>query len=151
MHWCQIGKTYFEVWRDENAPALTETVCEAITHLKYYSGEFDIEWGRDVVYGNAHPWHTKEMDQFNEWLVRNGFDPADPNLSLGYLEIGRVDLRRSFGTEDVDTIWQMMQERLDIYKLETLGVSAVYDYNWSDDSYEQRQINYLMPGYNSYV
>ena len=47
MHWCQIGKTLMEVYRDEGAPVLTDTVCEAITHLKYYSGEFDVEWGND--------------------------------------------------------------------------------------------------------
>ena len=40
MHWTQIGKTLFEVWRDENAPHLSETVCETINSLEYYSGEF---------------------------------------------------------------------------------------------------------------
>jgi len=34
MHWCQIGKTLMEVYRDEGAPELTDTVCEAITHLQ---------------------------------------------------------------------------------------------------------------------
>jgi hypothetical protein len=151
MHWAQIGKTLYEVFRDENGADIDKTVCDAITHLEYYSGEFDIEWGRDVVYGNAHPWHTKEMDQFKQWLIRNGFNPEDTDLSLGYLEIGRVDLRRSFGTEDVDAIWKMISDRLDIYKLETLGASATYDYSWADDDYELRQIKYLIPGYQSYV
>ena len=32
MHWTQIGKTLMEVFRDEHAPKLTDTVCEAITH-----------------------------------------------------------------------------------------------------------------------
>jgi hypothetical protein len=49
MHWAQIGKTLFEVWRDEGAPDLTDTVCKAINSLEYYSGEFDIEWGKDVT------------------------------------------------------------------------------------------------------
>jgi len=48
MHWTQIGKTLFEVFRDEHAPELTATVCEAITELKYFSGEFDVEWGKSV-------------------------------------------------------------------------------------------------------
>ena len=33
MHWTQIGKTLFEVFRDEGAPKLDSTVCEAITIL----------------------------------------------------------------------------------------------------------------------
>ena len=151
MHWAQIGKTLYEVFRDEKGADIDQTVCDAITHLEYYSGEFDIEWGRDVVYGNAHPWHTKEMDQFTQWLSRNGFNPGDPNLSLGYLEIGRVDLMRSFGTEDVDSIWKLISSKLDIYKLETIDAAAIYDYSWADKDYAQRQINYLMPGYNSHV
>ena len=151
MHWAQIGKTLYEVFRDEKGADIDQAVCDAITHLEYYSGEFDIEWGRDVVYGNAHPWHTKEMDNFYEWLERNGFNSQDPNLSLGYLEIGKVDLKKSFGTDDPFAIWQMMSSRLDIYSIECMGVTATYDYNWADDDYEQRQINYLMPGYQSNV
>ena len=44
-----------------------------------------------------------------------------------------------------------MGDYLDIYSLEVDGVSAVYDYSWADADHEQRQISYLMPGYNSYV
>lgn len=151
MHWAQIGKTLYEVFRDEKGADIDQAVCDAITHLEYYSGEFDIEWGKDVVYGNAHPWHTKEMDNFYKWLERNGFNSQDPNLSLGYLQVGKVDLKKSFGTEDQFAIWQMMSNRLDIYSIECMGVTATYDYNWADVDYEQRQINYLMPGYLSNV
>jgi hypothetical protein len=136
---------------DEKGADIDSTVCDAVTHLEYYSGEFDIEWGQDVVYGNAHPWHTKEMDAFNAWLVRNKFDPADPTLSLGYLEIGKINLQRSFGTEDRETIWQMMSQRLDIYSIGCMGKSAVYDYNWNDADYEDQQIKFLMPGYMSHA
>jgi hypothetical protein len=151
MHWAQIGKTLYEVFRDEYGAAVTDAVCDAITHLEYYSGEFDIEWGRDVVYGNAHPWHTNEMDSFYKWLELNNFNSRDPNLSLGYLELGCIDLRRSFGTEDVDKIWQMMSNRLDIYSIKCMGKTAVYDYSWADADHEQQQINFLMPGYMSHV
>ena len=151
MHWAQIGKTLFEVFNDEKGADIDKTVCDAITHLEYYSGEFDIEWGRDIVYSDGYPWHKTKMDNFNQWLERNGFDPKDPNLSLGYLEIGKVDLRRSFGTEDPCTIWDMMSEKLDIYSIECYGTTATYDYNWTDTDYEQQQINHLMPGYLSNV
>jgi len=151
MHWAQIGKTLYEVFRDECGAAMPHVMCDAITHLEYYSGEFDIEWGQDVVYGNAHPWHTKEMDSFKLWLETNGFKINDPKLSLGYLEIGKVNLIKSFGTTDRDKIWQMMSKRLDIYSIECMNTRAVYDYCWSDGDYEQQQIKFLLPGYMSHV
>jgi hypothetical protein len=150
MHWTQIGKTLMEVYRDEAAPQLDQATCDAITHLKYYSGEFDIEWGRDVLYGQ-HAWHTQEIDGFNEWLLREGYDPLDPELSLGYLELGKIDLARSFGTEDVNKIWNQMSSRLDIYSLQIDTDCAIYDYSWADADAAQRQIEYLMPGYMSHV
>lgn len=152
MHWAQIGKTLYEVFRDENGADIDKTVCDAITHLEYYSGEFDIEWGRDITYNSGEqPWHTEEMDKFYAWLERNGFNSKDPNLSLGYLELGKIDLKRSFCTDNIDDIWNMMSSRLDIYSIECMGETAVYDYCWSDKDYEQRQINYLMPGYLRHV
>ena len=148
MHWTQIGKTLFEVWRDEGAPKLDATVCEAITHLEYYSGEFDIEWAQDVTVENRYPWHDKEQREFKEWLVANQLDPQDPKLSLGYLPIGYVDLERSFGTQDMFTIWELLSSHLDIYSIEIDGVSNTFDYCWSDLDYKQRQINMMRPGYD---
>jgi hypothetical protein len=146
MHWAQIGKTLFEVWRDEGAPELTSTVCEAITHLRYYSGEFDIEWARDIVYGEQD-WHTREQDQFRQWLQHNDLDPSDPELSLGYLPLGQVDLQGSFGTTVPEEIWHMLSSHLDIWRIETAGVAAQYDQCWSDADHEQQQIRRLMAGY----
>lgn len=140
MHWCQIGKTLMEVYRDEGAPELTDTVCEAITHLQYYSGEFDIEWGNDIMYDIAHPWHCAEIDGFQNWLRQNNLDPHDPKLSLGYLKLGDVDLISSFGTTNAQDIWRQMGNYLDIYKIECGDYSATYDYHWSDDDYVKRQL-----------
>jgi hypothetical protein len=151
MHWSQIGKTLYEVYRDEKGADIDKTVCDAITHLSYYSGNFNIEWGRDTVYGNDHPYHTKEMDSFNDWLRRNNFDVDDASLSLGYLELAKVNLKKSFGTEDVESIWKMISERLDIYSIECLGSIAYYDYTCMDSTYEQQQIDFLTPGYLTHV
>lgn len=148
MHWTQIGKTLFEVFRDEGAPELTATVCEAITELKYYSGEFDVEWGNDVVLGGAQPWHTAEQARFREWLISNGLDPADAGLSLGYLPLGQVELRQSFGTARADQIWEILGNHLDIYQIEVDGVSCTYDYCWSDTDYIERQIETMKAGYD---
>jgi hypothetical protein len=148
MHWAQIGKTLFEVWRDEGASKLTDAICEAITHLEYYSGEFDVEWGKNVTMEDNHPWHIEEQRQFREWLLDNGLDPNDSRLSLGYLPVGEIDLVASFGTKDMMEIWDKLSNHLDIYAIEVDGVSAVFDYCWGDDDYKQQQIDMMQPGYD---
>ena len=148
MHWTQIGKTLFEVFRDEHAPELTDTVCEAITELRYYSGEFDVEWGNDVVRHGEHPWHDKEQSDFEEWLVKNNRNPQDTKLSLGYLPLGQIDLLGSFGTTDYKAIWDILGGHLDIAGIEVDGVVGQFDYCWSDPGYKQQQINMMKPGYD---
>lgn len=154
MHWTQIGKTLMEVYNDEGAPDLTigndptdisvgaGTTCEAINALKFYSGEFDIEWGKSVTY-NEHQWHREHIDGFYQWLARNGVDYTNPKLSLGYLPIASVDVYNSFGTTDEQQIWQILGNYLDIYQVEVNGATATYDYSWSDSDYQQRQISLL--------
>ena len=148
MHWAQIGKTLFEVFRDEGAPKLTDTVCEAITHLEYYSGEFDIEWGKDVTATSGYTWHDKEQQEFTAWLVKNNLNPKNPKLSLGYLPIGQVDLERSFNTIDMVAIRDMLSRYLDIFSIEIDGVKNTFEYVWSDGDYKQMQIDMMRPGYD---
>lgn len=148
MHWAQIGKTVFEVFRDEHAPDLNNTVCDAINSLHYYSGEFDIEWGNDIVYGGPFPWHNDEQDRFTTWLIKNGLDPNDKKLSLGYLPIGEVDLQQSFGTSESSAIWDILSQHLDIVKIEVDDVNNVFDYCWSDSQYKKMQIDMMKPGYD---
>jgi len=148
MHWTQIGKTLYEVFRDEGAPELTDTVCEAITELRYYSGEFDVEWGNDVVRNGGHPWHDAQQQDFEQWLIRNGQDIKDPTLSLGYLPLGQVDLRGSFGTAKSSDIWEILSAHLDIYSIEIDGVSQKFNYCWTDANYKQMQIDMMKPGYD---
>ena len=147
MHWAQIGKTLFEVYRDEGAPELTDTVCEAITHLEYYSGEFDIEWGNDIRYDQHDCWQF-EVDGFYAWLEANGFDYRDPKLSLGYFPIASVDLLGSFGSTDYRVIWPILSQHLDVYRIEVDGVSSEYNYCWTDNDYQEQQILMLKPGYD---
>jgi hypothetical protein len=148
MHWTQIGKTLYEVFRDEHAPELTATVCEAITELRYYSGEFDVEWGNNVVRNGGHPWHDQEQAEFEAWLINNNRDPRDVNLSLGYLPLGQIDLKASFGTTDYKTVWDILGSHLDIHRIEIDGVVQQYDYCWSDTTYKQMQIDMMKPGYD---
>jgi hypothetical protein len=148
LHWAQVGKTQFEVYRDEHGQDIDETTCSAINSLKFYSGECDIEWGRDIVDNDAHPWHSKEQIEFREWLYRNGFDWNDPKLSLGYIKLGQVNLKKSFGTTNFFDIIKRMSNYLDIYQIKVDDVTGTYDYVWSDDNYKQMQIDFLRPGYD---
>lgn len=145
MHWCQIGKTLYEVYRDEGAPRIDKTTCDAITELQYYSGEFDIEWGRSIT--RHDQWHRDEMYGFDTWLRVNGYTPNNAELSLGYLPLGQVDLQGSFGTKDFQYIIDRIGDYLDIYKIEVDDVSATYDYHWSDWDWRDQQIKFLQPGY----
>lgn len=161
MHWTQIGKTLFEVWRDEHAPKLTvgddptdismntSATCDAINSLKFYSGEFDVEWGNDVTYNKEkYWWHVDEIDQFYAWLESNRIDYTNKKLSLGYLPIGEVELEESFGTTDSFEIWGQLSSHLDIFKIEVDGISHMFDYCWSDSDYKQQQIDSMRPGYD---
>jgi hypothetical protein len=148
MHWTQIGKTLFEVWRDEDTPNLDNTVCDAITHLQCYSGEFDIEWGKDVISDGSCPWHDDEQLKFKQWLINNNLDPNDPKLSLGYLPIGEIDLITSFGTTKQEIIWSKLSNYLDVYSIEVDGVKNTFDYCWTDSDHKQRQIDMMRPGYD---
>jgi len=160
MHWAQIGKTLFEVFNDEQAPDLiigqdstdirtqTGAVCEAITALKYYSGEFDIEWGQDVCDRGQHPWHSKKMREFESWIKKQKLDPKDLNLSLGYLKIGQVDLVGSFGTTDFGQILAQLQTHLDIYSIRVDDLVQTYNYYWNDNSYEVDQKQTLSQGHS---
>lgn len=159
MHWSQIGKTLMEVFRDENAPILnigtdptdisigSGATCEAITALKYYSGEFDIEWGNDVVQG-GHKFHDNLISNFYTWLDNNQIDKNNPDLCLGYLPIGQVQFQKSFGTTDRQTIWDILSNHLDIYQIEVDGVSNTFEYSWADANYKQMQIDIMKPGYD---
>jgi len=146
MHWAQIGKTLFEVWRDEGAPDIDKTTCETITELEYFSGEFDVEWGRSVTRGDA--WHIVEQAQFSGWLNKHGYDSEDySGLSLGYLPLGQVDIKGMLGVVDFHTAIEIVGDYLDIHRIEVDDVSATYDYHWSDPDWRKKQIDFLRPGY----
>lgn len=148
MHWTQIGKTLFEVFRDEGAPRLDSTTCEAINALRFYSGEFDVEWGNDVVYGDNLPWHDDEQDRFVQWLIDNDLSINDTQLSLGYLPLGYIDIESDFGIGDQVGIRNLLGKYLDIIQIEVDGVIGNFDYCWNDDDYEHTQIEMMRPGYD---
>jgi hypothetical protein len=148
LHWTQIGKTVYEVYRDEVGVDIDAATCDAITHLRYYSGEFDIEWAQDIVYSGPHPWHDKDIDGFRLWLDRNGISASDAEINYGYHSVGQVLLQESFGTTDFQEIASTLSGYLDICGIRTANASQVYTYSYTDSDYKQQQIERLRPGYD---
>ena len=147
LHWSQVGKTLYEVWRDHD-----EAVGESgINHQQLYSGEFDIEWGQTVT--DIHDFKKKETDQFKTWLKGKGYDWNNPSLALGYIKIGQVDLNNSFGSEKFLDIYKQMIDCLNISRIELIGptnITAEYKYTLSDSNWKELQIEELRKGYESH-
>jgi hypothetical protein len=104
------------------------------------AGDFDIEWANNP---GTFDWQIQQLAEFRQWLVVNGFDPEDPNLTIGHPQVGQVDLLRSFGTEDYREIWAQLNTHLNVTAVETATACAEYAYNWSDNNYAEQQIAIL--------
>ena len=152
LHWSQVGKTLYEVFRDEHAPRMTDALCSEINHQKYYSGEFDIEWGQTIT-EQTHDFKKQEMDEYRAWLKDNGYDWEDPKLSLGYIKIGQVDLQRTFGSSATfKEIYETMSKNLNITSIKTMSnrtIECEYPYTLDSDDWQQIQLESLREGYES--
>ncbi len=151
LHWSQVGKTLFEVFRDEHAPVMTEALCSEINHQKYYSGEFDIEWGQTVTEDNK--FKKEEMDEYRAWLEQNGYDYNDKKLSLGYIKLGQIDITKEFGTESFRKVYDAMQSNLNISSIainKEKNVSCNYPYDLDSDDWQKIQLEGLRKGYESH-
>ena len=146
LHWSQIGKTLFEVFRDEQGAKLDEATCSSITHQKFYSGEFDIEWGQTVTESNNF-FKKEEMEAYRKWLEENNFDWDDPTLSLGYIKLGQVDLQHSFGSEKFLNVYKKISENLDIKSISVGDVRCDYNYTLNSSDWKSIQIQELKKGY----
>jgi hypothetical protein len=152
LHWSQVGKTLYEVFRDEEAPMMTDAMCSEINHQKYYSGEFDIEWGQTIT-EETHNFKKEEMDEYRRWLKNNGYDWEDSKLSLGYIKIGQIDIQRTFGTNaSIQDVHQIMSNNLNITSIKTITgptTECEYPYTLDSDDWKQMQIERLRQGYES--
>ena len=152
LHWSQVGKTLYEVFRDEHAPKMTDALCSEINHQRYYSGEFDIEWGQTIT-EQTHNFKKQEMDEYRAWLKENNYDWEDPKLSLGYIKIGQVDLQRTFGASATfKEIYETMSHNLNITSIKTMSnrtIECEYPYTLDSDDWQQIQMEGLKKGYES--
>jgi len=136
-----VGKHHWEIFCDEGRDSrISELVTSGLRTQTQAAGDFDIEWSRDP---GTFPWQIKQLAEFRTWLERNGFNPADPSLTIGHPQVGQVDLERSFGTQDWEDIYSQLSQHQDVYEIRTSTASAIYNYRWSDPDYAEQQIKEL--------
>lgn len=140
-----VGKHHWEVFCDEGRDSrVGELVTSSLITQTQAAGDFDIEWGRDT---SGFEWKQKELQNFRDWLTINGFDPADPALTIGHPQVAQVDLVRSFGTEDPHQIWTVLNTHLDVLSVATSDVRCEYTYKWDDPDFQDRQIRVIQQGH----
>ena len=133
-----VGKHHWEVFQDEGRDSrVGELTTLAMRSQSEAAGDFDIEWANNP---GDYPWMRKEMDDFKQWLVNNGFDPDDKKLTIGHPQVGQIDLIKSFDTTAYQDIWAKLGNHLNVYSIKTSDAYATLDYNWNDPDYMDRQI-----------
>jgi len=139
-----VGKHHWEVFSDEGKHSrINELTTSALRNQTEAAGDFDIEWANDP--GNFH-WMKKQLGEFREWLLVNGFDPDDKALTIGHPKVAQVNLIKTFGTGDYCVVWNTLYKYLDVYSIETARESAVFDYHWSDVDFVKRQVSIIEQG-----
>jgi len=136
-----VGKHHWEVFNDEGRDSrVGELISSTLKSQTEAAGDFDIEWGRSPA---EFAWQKRKLAEFREWLTVNNFDPNEKSLTIGHPQIGQVNLTKSFGTEDHQSIWTQLNTRLDVIAIRTSDAQAVYPYKWSDVDYMEQQIKSL--------
>jgi len=140
-----IGKHHYEVFNDEatDLEKIAELTTTSMRSQTEAAGDFDIEWSQSTV---GADWMKQHLNDFRKWLVNNGFDPDDKNLTIGHPQVGQVDLFKTFGTDSFQNIMKILNNYLNVYKIKTSDAVAVYEYNWDDPSYVQQQVKILNKG-----
>lgn len=135
-----VSKTHWEVFNDEKDADLDELVTTALKPQIVAAADFDISWSRD---SKGHPWLKDQLNEFEQWLIKHGWDPQDPSLTIGNPLIANVNLTKSFNTEDTDKVQSILTEHLDVVNIATSDESCSYPYHWADNNYNQLQSNLL--------
>ena len=133
-----VGKHHWEVFQDEGSDSrIGELTTTTLRSQTLAAGDFDIEWANNP---GTFPWQIRQLAEFREWLILNGFDPEDPTLTIGHPQVAQVDLTASFGTEDYRYIWARLTDHLDVSSIKTSSAAAEYKYTWTDADYIEQQI-----------
>lgn len=133
-----VGKHHWEVFQDEGRDSrIGELVSTTLRSQTEAAGDFDIEWAQNP---QNREWQKKNLQQFREWLIVNGFDPEDKSLTIGHPQIGQVDLDKTFCTNNYQKVWSCLSKHLDVFSVSTSDQQAEYNYCWSDTDYAEQQI-----------
>jgi len=136
-----VGKHHWEVFQDEGRDSrIDELTTTSLKNQTEAAGDFDIEWANNP---GTFPFMIKQLEDFKQWLINNGFDPEDKTLTIGHPKVGQVDLQRSFATEDYQKIWQQLNTHLNVCAIRNSDARAEYPYSWSDTDYADQQIRIL--------
>jgi len=136
-----VSKHHWEVFQDEGRDSrINELTTSSLKSQTEAAGDFDIEWANNP--GNFY-WQIKQLKEFRTWLADNGFDPEDKSLTIGHPQVGQVDLKRSFGSEDYREIWAQLNTHLNVQAIRTSTNQATYEYRWQDLDYMEKQIKCL--------
>jgi hypothetical protein len=136
-----VGKHHWEVFQDEGRDSrIGELTTSSLKTQTEAAGDFDIEWANNP---GTFSWQIKQLAEFRQWLIDNNFDPMDNTLTIGHPQVGQVDLKRSFGTEDYLGIWSQLNNHLNVTAIKTSTAQAEYPYNWTDNDYIEQQISIL--------
>ena len=85
-------------------------------------------------------------------LKENNYDWEDPKLSLGYIKLGQVDLKSSFGETSFQKIYEALKDNLNISKIQVVGndnFTNDFPYTLDSEDWKQIQIEGLRKGYES--
>ena len=139
-----IGKHHWEVFQDEGRDSrINELITTTLKSQTEAAGDFDIEWAVDP---GLRDFMQRQLQEFRGWLENNGFDPEDKSLTIGHPQVGQVDLQRTFGSEDAQQIWPVLNRYLDVFSIETSESRVEYPYHWGDGDYIQQQIDKIAKG-----
>lgn len=139
-----VGKHHWEVFNDEGRDSrISELTTSSLRSQTEAAGDFDIEWARNP---GEFFWQKKLIQNFQDWLILNGFNPEDKQLTIGHPQVAQVNLIRSFGTTDYQTIWNQLNNFQDVAKISIGNAQAIYNYRWSDQDFCQRQIDIITQG-----
>jgi hypothetical protein len=132
-----VGKHHWEVFQDEGGRDIDELTTLAMRSQSQAAGDFDIEWANNP---GEYVFMKKQLLDFRQWLLNNGFNPEDKSLTIGHPQVGQVNLTDSFGTENYQDIWKILNTHLDVFSIKTSDSYTEYPYSWSDNDYMTQQI-----------
>jgi hypothetical protein len=82
LHYCDVGKQVLDAYFNKD-----EVVGgDNIRPLQYASAAFDIFFGQST----KPSFELEFKKEFNAWIMRQGLDPRDPKLSIGYIKVAEL-------------------------------------------------------------